>query len=336
MSRFAVSYGMVLNLLRGRSLEQVQSVVTASFGNFLRSLARSARSDRYGDMKAELESLRSNMSPKVLEAERALNTMTKLRGTLQEERRALRILQTQLISPSSSHAGDSDDPEGDGFRWLLDRPTPVPVLIRVAAGGASRADSKRSQVQPPGWGQLRVDGEANDADDDELEEDELTFGSFSASGGGRFGDDVGMVNEVVLSAAIVLFEPVAATEDGAVLGGWEFVALGADNVWYRGPLDVVVGLGDQPGIPASAWRQVADTDAPIAVATYGGVRRNPVRLHAELWNQLPHDGDEGARTLIRVRPELVTEVACEGNPDDIDTADDVARWQQHLATRGEH
>jgi CTP:molybdopterin cytidylyltransferase MocA len=104
----------------------------------------------------------------------------------------------------------------------------------------------------------------------------------------------------------------------------------------RGLAGVVVGLGDQPGIPADAWRQVANTDAPIAVATYSGVRRNPVRLHAELWNQLPHDGDEGARTLIRVRPELVTEVACEGNPDDIDTADDVARWQQHLATRGEH
>jgi len=99
---------------------------------------------------------------------------------------------------------------------------------------------------------------------------------------------------------------------------------------------VVVGLGDQPGVPASAWRQVADTDAPIAVATYHGVRRNPVRIHAELWDQLPHDGDEGARTLIRVRPELVAEVACQGNADDIDTADDVARWQQRLANQGEH
>ena len=104
----------------------------------------------------------------------------------------------------------------------------------------------------------------------------------------------------------------------------------------RGLAGVVVGLGDQPGVPASAWRQVADTTAPIAVATYHGVRRNPVRIHAELWDELPPGGDEGARTLIRIRPELVTEVACEGNADDIDTADDVARWQQLLANQGEH
>jgi len=103
----------------------------------------------------------------------------------------------------------------------------------------------------------------------------------------------------------------------------------------RGLAAVVIGLGDQPDVPPSAWRKVADTNAPIAVATYSGVRRNPVRIHAELWDQLPLDGDEGARTLIRIRPELVTEVACEGNADDIDTADDVVRWQQQSAHRGD-
>ena len=96
---------------------------------------------------------------------------------------------------------------------------------------------------------------------------------------------------------------------------------------------VVVGLGDQPGIPASAWRAVAETPSPLAVATYRGERRNPVRIHAELWSHLPIDGDEGARSLIRQRPELVTEVACEGIADDIDTIDDAQRWQARLATQ---
>lgn len=93
----------------------------------------------------------------------------------------------------------------------------------------------------------------------------------------------------------------------------------------RGHDAVVVGLGDQPRVPAEAWRRVAEADSPIAVATYAGRRRNPVRLHRSVWPLLEVAGDEGARTVMRAHPELVVEVVCDGDPLDVDTVADLDR-----------
>jgi molybdenum cofactor cytidylyltransferase len=110
------------------------------------------------------------------------------------------------------------------------------------------------------------------------------------------------------------------------------VRAGIGEARRRGHDAVVVGLGDQPFVPAAAWAQVASATEPLAVATYAGRRGHPVRLGAEIWDLLPHDGDEVGRALMRSRPELVREIPCDDGGGtglertDIDTVEDLRRW----------
>lgn len=129
------------------------------------------------------------------------------------------------------------------------------------------------------------------------------------------------LSDVVPSGVVVLANPDADA------GLATSLAVALDWAAGAGLAAVVVGLGDQPLVPASAWRAVAAaTRTPVVAATYDGVRGHPVRLSRDVWGLLPRSGDEGARRLLRERPELVTLVPCEGHPADIDTPEDLDRW----------
>ena len=105
----------------------------------------------------------------------------------------------------------------------------------------------------------------------------------------------------------------------------------------------VVLLGDQPFVGAEAVERLVAAfaeGAKVAVATYGGKRRNPVLFSREVWPVLEAElaGDEGARSLLRRHPELVVEVPCEGagDPADVDTREDLRRLEEMRGSVGDY
>jgi molybdenum cofactor cytidylyltransferase/nicotine blue oxidoreductase len=108
------------------------------------------------------------------------------------------------------------------------------------------------------------------------------------------------------------------------------LALAVDAVDEADADAFAVLLVDMPGVGAAAVRSVvaAWTPGRIAVASYSGRRGHPTVMSPQLWRAALDvaQGDEGARTLLASRPELVDEIPVEGNPADLDTPADVADW----------
>jgi molybdenum cofactor cytidylyltransferase/nicotine blue oxidoreductase len=101
------------------------------------------------------------------------------------------------------------------------------------------------------------------------------------------------------------------------------------------PADVAglaVLLVDAPGVGSAAVRAVvaAWTPGRIAVGRFRGRRGHPVVMAPAMWRSALELAapDEGARALLAARPELVDEVDVPGDPMDLDTPEDVARWQR--------
>jgi CTP:molybdopterin cytidylyltransferase MocA len=99
----------------------------------------------------------------------------------------------------------------------------------------------------------------------------------------------------------------------------------------------VVALADQPLVgPVAVSRLIAAhaAGAVVAVGCYDGRPRNPVLISREHWPEVVAlaAGDVGARPFLLAHPDLVTHVECSdaGQPDDIDTPDDLVRVERLL------
>jgi len=187
------------------------------------------------------------------------------------------------------------------------------VAVLLAAGSGSRFDGPIHKLAARVGGRTVLDRSVQSALDADIGPVVIVAGALD-------------LTHLAPGAARVIRNPEWASGQSTSLqaGVAEARRLGADAI--------VVGLADQPFVEPEAWRRVAASASPIAVATYGTERRNPVRLHRDVWPLLPNEGDEGARSLIRLNAELVEEVPCPGSPVDIDTVEDLRAWQNKSST----
>ncbi|EKX44184.1 hypothetical protein GUITHDRAFT_109969 [Guillardia theta CCMP2712] len=91
-SKFSPKYGMVLNLLQDRPIQECKKIVERSFGSFLASIKRRGKSDGAEDVEMEVQAAQDLLAT-VEESE--LQNFAKLTQRLKTEQRVLRILLQQ-------------------------------------------------------------------------------------------------------------------------------------------------------------------------------------------------------------------------------------------------
>jgi CTP:molybdopterin cytidylyltransferase MocA len=139
------------------------------------------------------------------------------------------------------------------------------------------------------------------------------------------------------------YEPVRLVENPKWAAGMSTSVKMGLAACLPGTRAAVVLLADQPLVGARAVKrlvQAFDGGADIAVATYGGRRRNPALFARGVWPMLEKElsGDEGARGFLGKNSELVTEVPCDdvADPTDVDTTEDLRRLQARGCAEQDH
>jgi superfamily II RNA helicase len=92
VSQFTPSYGMVLNLLQTRTLEESRALIEKSFGQYISMQQLAPQQQAIADLEQEIDSLERKAATVDLVA---IQQYSKLKGRLKEEQRLLKLLETQ-------------------------------------------------------------------------------------------------------------------------------------------------------------------------------------------------------------------------------------------------
>ena len=202
-------------------------------------------------------------------------------------------------------------------QWRTGMGSSLRAALQALAGSA--ATSASAGTAEPGTAEPGT-AEATTAEPGTAEATTAEAGSGSDAGVGTgFGSDAGVGTGF-------------GSDAGVGTGFGSDAGVGTGTGFGRDVGAVVVALADQPLVGAEAVARLIAAyrdGATVAVAAYDGQARNPVLLARECWAEViaMATGDQGARTFLRARPDLVTVVECgdTGRPDDIDTPADLAR-----------
>jgi superfamily II RNA helicase len=92
VSQFTPSYGMVLNLLQTRTLEESRALIEKSFGQYIAMQQLAPQQQAIADLTQEIDELQRKAATVDLPA---ISQYSKLKGRLKEEHRLLKLLENQ-------------------------------------------------------------------------------------------------------------------------------------------------------------------------------------------------------------------------------------------------
>lgn len=140
VSQFTPSYGMVLNLLQTHTLEEARELIERSFGQYLATLYLRPQQEAIAHLEAELAQLQAQVESVDWDL---LAQYEKLQERLKEERRLLKILQSQAndvrmqdmaMSLSFSVAGTILSLKGQ----YVQVPEPISAVLVTKTAGAGQ------------------------------------------------------------------------------------------------------------------------------------------------------------------------------------------------------